>query len=104
LTIIQEINMKAKIEGFILFGRYDWERGRAPYFRFNQWDSLDGFVTVQPHSFEVDVPDNFDPRPAMVKKLEAERERVRADFAARITEIDSQIRNLLAIESNAEAV
>jgi hypothetical protein len=102
--IIQEINMKAKIEGFILFGRHSFETYMEPYFRFCDYEGATGFVVVQPHLLEVEVPDNFDPRPQLVKNLETEREQIRAEFAKRITEIDSQIRNLLAIESNAEAV
>jgi hypothetical protein len=55
-------------------------------------------ITVCEHSFDVDVPDNFDPRPGMVASLEAQKAKVRAELAARIKEIDDRIQSLLAIE------
>jgi hypothetical protein len=66
-----------------------------------QWrtEDLDGRVHIAEHSFEVDVPDNFDPRPGMLANLEAEKQQVRAEFARRITELDRQISQLMAIEN-----
>jgi hypothetical protein len=60
-------------------------------------------VVVAKHSFEVDVPDDFDPRPQMVAMLRAAKEQARAEFAARVVEYDRQINELLAIENTAKA-
>lgn len=92
--------MKVEIKGYILFGQNEWEvrYGEKPYFVFKQFDEIEGFVTVQEHSFTVEVPDDFDPRPQMVVQLEAEKKKVRAEFQARVTQIDAQIQSLLAIE------
>ena len=64
------------------------------------WDALsvDGRVFVKEHLTTVEVPDDFDPRPQQVAALEAEKQKARAEFQARITEIDRQIQSLLAIE------
>lgn len=67
------------------------------------WDALsvDGRVFVKEHTTTVEVPDDFDPRPQQVAALEAAKQKARADFQARITEIDRQIQSLLAIEGAA---
>ena len=64
------------------------------------WDALsvDGRVFVKEHTTTVEVPDDFDPRPQQVAALEAAKQKARAEFQARITEIDRQIQSLLAIE------
>jgi hypothetical protein len=112
-TIIQEINMKVKVKVFVHAGktwRYDptttetVESVKYELFPFDMSHTSMDAVLVGEQEIEIEVPDSYDPRPAMVKKLEREKENVKAAFAKRITEIDSQIRNLLAIESNAEAV
>ncbi|AVS68152.1 hypothetical protein C8245_23035 [Paracidovorax avenae] len=55
-------------------------------------------VVVGEGCVEVEVPDNFDIRPAMVKNLQAKRETARAEFVRTIQQIDEQIQSLLAIE------
>lgn len=62
---------------------------------------IDGWVLVGRPTIEVDVPDDYDPRPQMVKALEAEKEKARADFAKRVMEIDRRINELLALEHTA---
>lgn len=64
------------------------------------WDAslADGRVFVKEHLTTVEVPDDFDPRPQQVAALEAEKQKARAKFQARITEIDRQIQSLMAIE------
>lgn len=93
--------MKVEVKGFILFGQYEHEFnwGGKPYFTFKEYESLEGFVKVQAYDFTVEVPDDFDPRPEMAKKLEAEKKKAEADFHARITQLNAQIQSLLAIEA-----
>lgn len=64
------------------------------------WDasSADGRIFVKEHLTTVEVPDDFDPRPQQVAALEAAKQKARAEFQARITELDRQIQSLLAIE------
>ena len=53
--------------------------------------------------FTVEIPVDYDPRPALVKNLEAKKTQARAEFAATVVAIDRQINELLAIECTAEA-
>ena len=64
-------------------------------------DAQSGLVFVKEHTTTVEVPDDFDPRPQQVAALEAEKQKARAEFQKRITEIDRQIQSLLAIEGAA---
>ena len=57
-----------------------------------------GRIFVKEHTTTVEVPDDFDPRPQQVAALEAAKQKARAEFQARVTEIDRQIQSLLAIE------
>lgn len=99
--------MQIEIKGFIFacpdeYGEMNAER---PVYRFYDWDvtecsdSFRKYVKVCEHTLVADVPDRFDPRPGMVANLDRERERVKAEFAKRVTEIDAQIQSLLAIEA-----
>ena len=61
-------------------------------------DAQSGLVFVTEHTTTVEVPDDFDPRPQQIAALEAAKQKARAEFQARITELDRQIQSLLAIE------
>jgi hypothetical protein len=94
--------MQVTITGFICARQYNWDL--SPSFEFLCYDpSAAGFdsnaVVIQPHSMTVEIPDNFDIRPGMVDKLRQERDKVSADFAKRVKEIDDRINSLLAIEN-----
>lgn len=67
---------------------------------FRTWPEEDrgGRIFVKEVQSTFDVPDDFDPAAAQVALLEAEKQKARAEFQARITEIDRQIQSLLAIE------
>ena len=71
----------------------------------SQFDKGDPYprVVVSGHAIEVEVPDNFNPNPQMVAMLMAQKEKLRADFAAAIVEYDRRINELLAIENTVEA-
>ena len=60
-----------------------------------------GRVFVKEHTITVEVPDDFDPQPLQVQALEAAKQKARAEFQERITEIDRKIQSLLAIEGAA---
>ncbi|WP_217589786.1 hypothetical protein [Burkholderia sp. GbtcB21] len=94
--------MKIEINGFIVYGCYEHEArsGDKPYFSFKDYEpGSESFVTVRPETLSFDVPDDFDPRPAMVERLKAEKERIKAEFQMRVTQIDAQIQSLQAIEA-----
>jgi hypothetical protein len=92
------------IPGFIVYRTekfwHDHER-----FAFSMYDPRAAHtvdktkVFVQEHALEVDVPEDFDPRPQMVAQLVAEKQRIQGEFAKRVTELDAQINSLLALEA-----
>ena len=89
--------MKVTIKGFINYKKDGWREGND--YHFYKYDmSEHGYVTVMPHEIEVEIPDDFDPRPHQVAAFIAEKQKARADFLKRVTEIDRQIQSLLAIE------
>jgi hypothetical protein len=53
---------------------------------------------VGPVVVEYEIPDDFDPRPAKIKALQEQAEKLRATFAKSITDINSKIAELTAIE------
>lgn len=61
-------------------------------------DDSEERIFVSEQSVTVEVPADFDYRPALIKALEAEKEKARAAFAERVTSLDRQINELLAIE------
>ena len=94
--------MKVTIESFITmnppaiaaysgkFTVFDYDVTGSEYAR--------GRVMVMPHNIEVDIPDDFDPRPAQIAELQAERTKVQAEFSARVTAIERQISELTCLE------
>ena len=96
--------MKIELKGYLFCRLY----GGKPEFELLPWDcrtwdaaSADGRVFVKEHTTTVEVPDDFDPRPHQVAALDAEKQKARAEFQKRITEIDRQIQSLMAIEGAA---
>lgn len=94
------------LKGFIL---YDTEHGKYgnsdlwPEFVFREYDETGGKILVRPLEITVEIPADFDPRPAQIKALEAKRQELQAQFAAAVVEINRQISQLQAIE-HTEAV
>lgn len=60
-------------------------------------------VVVREHSFTVDVPKDFDPRGQLVENLEEHKAQLRAEFAAKVVQIDRQIASLLALDNGVAA-
>ena len=91
--------MKTTITGFI-----QHQTGYGGEDRFSMMLTKDmtsyGFTMVMPYSFDVEIPDSFDPRTVKIKALQAEELKLRADFEARITQIKRQISELLALEQS----
>jgi uncharacterized protein YlxW (UPF0749 family) len=81
-----------------------YREGVEPTIRFVEWElktaedmKLWG-VPVRQQSFEVDIPDNFDPRAPMLTGLQAELQKTRDEFAAKVAKLNEQIARLQAIE------
>ena len=87
------------IDGFIVWRHAAWmDRPRIDFLTFDPREVGIDSVVVRAHSIEVEVPDDFDPRPAQVAVLREKREKAAATFSAYVAEIDASISKLLAIE------
>lgn len=93
--------MKVQIKGFIFAGT-DFT-GQLVYsfadYDRTQYDS--DLVQVREYTLEADVPDEFDPRPGIVANLRREKQKLQAECAAKLTDLEAQIQSLLAIENGA---
>ena len=58
----------------------------------------DRAATVCKHSITFELPEKFNPNDQFIAKLEAEKQKIRAEFQKRITDIDRQISEFQAIE------
>lgn len=84
------------IDGFITWRHDTWmDHPEVGFLTYDPKDFDLDSVAVRAHSFEVEVPDDFDPRPAQIAAL---REKAAATFSAYVAEIDASISKLLAIE------
>lgn len=90
--------MQVEIKGCVAFGKFDWESGRGDYRFFDYPEPHSDFVKIADYTVSVDVPEDFDPRYHMVAVLEREKQKITADFQKRVTEINGQIQQLLALE------
>lgn len=88
--------MKVEIQGAI----YRREsRYSGPCFMFFAFEATDPeTVKVMDYTLEVEIPDDFDPRPGMLANLREQKRAVEAECQAKVTVIENKIQNLLAIE------
>lgn len=93
--------MKVTIKGYITYRKYSWdEKPTYTVYGFDPTNYIDADeVLLMEHDFEVEVPDNFDPRPGQIAALKAKKEKVQAEFSQRVKEIDEKINSLLALEA-----
>jgi hypothetical protein len=99
--------MKHQIAGFVTYhAPRSWETEPTIDFKTydpRQFDHMKDYAVVCEQTIEVEVPDDFDPRPQLVAALVAEKQKIRAEFAAKVTALDAQINQLLCLENTAEA-
>lgn len=96
--------MKRTIKGFITYRKCYFEE--EPEINFLVFDprgvaGFEGYVVVKTHEIEIEVPDNFDPRPELIKSLQEKQQKARADFEKLCTDIQRQISELQALEHSA---
>jgi hypothetical protein len=56
------------------------------------------YATVKTVEIEMDIPDDFDPRPQQIAALEGQRKKAMADHEALMNMIEGRIQSLRAIE------
>lgn len=93
--------MKIKTTVHVHFVKYSWEtEGRFEAMSYKIKDDTN-YSYVGPQQIEVDVPEHFDPRPVQIAVLEAEKQKIMADFQKSITIINERISKLQALEYTA---
>ena len=66
--------------------------------QFYNSKEIPGMTMVMPVSFDIELPDDWNPALDVVKTLEAKKKDLQAEFQDRITAIQAQINKLTAIE------
>jgi hypothetical protein len=91
--------MKVKIEAFVMWHKYEWEN--EPKYNLSACDMSDcgpEYSLVGKQSFEVEIPDNFDPTPAQIEGLKKKKQEILATAQVQANNIEEQIQRLLCIE------
>ena len=91
--------MKKTIKGFLHYSTWVCTLGEIRFYESDMSGvpSID-LVLIKPHEFEVEIPDDFDPRPAQIKALEEKQKQAAAAFQTMNTKIMRQISQLHALE------
>ena len=91
--------MKKTIKCYLSYDTFRY----SPGFRVSDMDmsTLDERIAINEFDVEVDIPDDFDPRPAQIKALQEKQSKAAAAFHAMNTEIMRQINELQALEMTA---
>lgn len=91
---------KHTITGFITFEKRPYmDKGQVGFHTYRP--SAEYFphtAVVAEHSFEVEVPDDFNPVPDLVANLEEQKRLARLELAQKLARIDEQISKLTCIE------
>lgn len=88
--------MKVKIDGYIAARKEVWDVDvRYSFFSCDMSDH--GYVTVMPHSIEIDIPNSFNMDAAMIDLLMKKKEKLLNEFNKRIEEINEEISKYSAL-------
>ncbi|SOY79965.1 conserved hypothetical protein [Cupriavidus taiwanensis] len=90
-----------EVKGFVLGKKDSWQDQVS--FTFHTAEMLEhGYITIAPYTLRVELPEGWDVRTAQIQMLERQKEKLRADLARRIQEINEEIQSLQAIEYTPE--
>lgn len=72
-------------------------------FQLHRWDGMgdSAGIYIGPVTVDAEVPEHFDLRAAKLRDKQAELTKVRAEFTARITQLQREVNELQAIEMTA---
>ena len=93
--------MKIKLTAHIHYSKRHWQDEGEFQIFYIRLDDDDQRTYVGEQEVEVEVPDNYDPRPGQIAALEKQRTKVMADYQKMVTEINDRISKLLALEYTA---
>lgn len=94
--------MKIKTTVHIHFTKYASSAKGGEYEVFPiKLDDTSYRAHVNEQEIEIEVPDNFDPRAQQISALEKHKQKIMADYQKSVTDINSQISMLQALEHTA---
>lgn len=92
--------MKTVITQHLYWHKWDWEEKGA--FCIDKSDSLakigPEYVLIRAIDVEIEVPDDFDPRPHQIATLREKQKEIRAESEAKLNNIEEQIQRLQCLE------
>ena len=93
------------IKGFITYKKSEWEsKASVNFYNFKPAaEHFPDLVVVGEHSFEVEVPDDFNPTPLQVAALQAQKKALRLKLADELRVIDDRISKLTCITNEVAA-
>ena len=95
--------MKVTINAFIVYHHSAWMDKPEYIISWSDMACLGAeYALVRQQDIEVEIPDDFDPNPVMIKNLRAKQTEIRAEAEAKVTNIEEQIQRLLCIEAPKE--
>lgn len=93
---------KHTITGFVYTTKYEWDSKTSVNFLPFAPIEDEETAIVGPHSFEVEVPDDFNPIPQQVAALEEKKRLARLALAKELADLDDRIGKLTCITFAAE--
>ena len=91
--------MKKTLKGFLHMSTELWDGGRLILYSCDMSHNTSmGAAFIKEVEIEVEIPDDFDPRPAQIAALKEKQTKAAAAFHAMNTEIMRQINELQALE------
>ena len=89
--------MKVKVTAHIHYVNYPWDDNKFKIFSC-KLDGDESHIYIGSQEVEIDVPDNYDPRPAQIAALQELHKKAAADYQSKVTEIQRRISELQALE------
>jgi hypothetical protein len=93
--------MKLKLTAFLHFRKYAWQKDGEYQIFYARLPDDDTLSYVCEQEVEIEVPDDFDPRPQQISALEEKKLEVMAHYQKTVTDINNRIGKLQALEYTA---
>lgn len=93
-----EMSTQVTISGNIFWLKRKWDKNGLFTFVDGEMTGFPEYTKVMPHSFTVEIPDDFDPRTAQLAALDEKETALKAAFAKAMMELADDRAKLLCIE------
>lgn len=93
------------IEVHIYMYKWEWEeKASLTVLSGDRMENAENRVWIKSNIISVDIPDDFDMRPAQIAALQKKKESILADSQKELMKVEKQIQDLLAIGYTPPAV